>query len=158
MDDSSLATLAAESAIRRLVSLYCDAVARRDPDAVAVLFTPDARVRIADLPERVGQQEIVEGLRRTMSAFSYLHQKCDTGLIDVNGGSARARLGVLEANRTNGADGLNLIFGFYEDEFMRLEDGWRFHRRTFTLQFRTVVPTSEIQQLPEFIPAFAFAP
>ena len=158
MANSSLATLAAENAIRRLVSLYCDAVARKDPDAIAGLFTPDARVQIADLPERVGRREIVEGLRRTMSAFSYLHQKCDTGLIDVDGASARARLGVIEANRSNGADSLNMIFGFYEDEFKLLEEGWRFHRRKFTLQFRSVLPASEIQQFPDFIPAFAFAP
>ena len=158
MADSSLATLAAENAIRRLVSLYCDAVARRDPDAIAVLFTPDARVRISDLPERVGVQEIVEGLRRTMSAFSYLHQKCDTGLIDVDGQWARARLGVIEANRSNGADSLNMIFGFYEDELRLLQERWCFHRRKFTLQFRIVLPASEIQQFPDFMPAFAFAP
>lgn len=158
MAKASLATLAAENAIRRLISLYCDAVARGDPDSIAMLFTPDARVRIAHLPERVGREEIVEGLRQTMAAFSYLHQKCDTGLIDVDGDVARARLGVVEFNRSNGADSLNMIFGFYEDELMLLGEGWRFHRRRFTIRYRTVLPASEIQQFPEFLSAFAFAP
>lgn len=158
MPDSLLATLAAENAIRRLVSLYCDAVARRDPDSAGMLFTPDARVRIADLPERVGRDEIVEGLRRTIAGFSFLHQKCDTGLIDVDGDVARARIAVFEANRPVGADSLNTIFGFYEDEFRMVEEGWRFHRRRFTLQARVLLPALEMEQFPDFAPGLAFVP
>jgi len=158
MSDSLSATLAAERAIRRLVSLYCDAVARRDADSIADLFTPDARVTIAHLPERVGREEIVEGLRRTMTAFTFLHQKCDTGLIDVEGDSARMRMCVTESNRAVGTDSLNTIFGFYEDEFKLIDEGWRFHRRRFTMQARVVVPASEMQEFPELVPAFAFAP
>jgi ketosteroid isomerase-like protein len=158
MDDRLLATLAAERAIRRLISLYCDAVRRGDPDAIGELFTPDARVRIAELPERVGRQEIVEGLRRTMAGFSYLHQTCDTGLIDVEGELARARHGVIEANRPNGAEALNVIFGAYEDEYRLSEAGWRFHRRRFGLQFRVQLAAAELQQFSQFAPGFAFAP
>jgi ketosteroid isomerase-like protein len=158
MADPMLAALAAERSIRRLIALYCDAVARRDPDSIGVLFTPDARVTIHDMPERVGIGEIVEGLRRMTAVFSYLHQKCDTGLIDVDGDVARTRSLVLEANRANGSDNLNTIFGVYEDEFRLLEKGWRFHRRRFTLQFRAVLAASEIQQFPDFAPAFAFVP
>jgi ketosteroid isomerase-like protein len=158
MDDSLLATLAGERAIRRLISLYCDAVRRGDPDAVGELFTPDASVRIADLPERVGRQEIVEGLRRTMAGFSYLHQTCDTGLIDVKGGLARARHGVIEANRPNGAEALNLIFGAYEDEYRLSEIGWRFHRRRFDLRFRVQLPAAEFQQFPEIASRSEFFP
>jgi ketosteroid isomerase-like protein len=158
MPDTLLATLAAERAIRRLISLYCDAVARRDPDAIGVLFTPDARVKIHDGPERVGPQEIVEGLRGVMAGFSYLHQKCDTGLVDVEGDRARARSLVWEANRPNGSENLNTIFGIYEDEFRLLDEQWCFQRRRFTLQLRVVLSAAEIQPFPDFSAAFAFAP
>jgi uncharacterized protein (TIGR02246 family) len=158
MPDPILHVLAAERAVRRLVSLYCDAVRRRDPDAVGVLFTDDARVRIVDMPERVGREAIVEGLRRTMTNFSYLHQMCDVGLIDVDGAVARARLGVFEANRPNGLDSLNTIFGDYDDEYRLVDDGWRFHRRRFSLRFRALAPASAMEHFAEVAPGFTFAP
>jgi ketosteroid isomerase-like protein len=158
MTDPLVARLAAESAIRRLISSYCDAVGRRDPDAVGLLFAPDAQVSIADMPPRVGRQEIVDGFRRTASGFSFLHQKCDTGLIDVDGDAARARLGVLEINRSIDAGSMNMIFGVYEDEYRRLEEGWRFHRRRFTLEYRVVLPALELQPFAAAAPLFEFAP
>ena len=154
MTDTTLATLAAESAIRRLISSYCDAVSRRDADSVRTLFAPDARVQIADGAERVGRETIVEGMRRTIAAFSFLHQRCDTGLIDVAGDRARARLGVFEANRLSGADKLSIFFGTYEDEYSLLEAGWRFYRRRYTLQFRALLPVSEMQQFSDLVPLF----
>jgi hypothetical protein len=149
MSEELLAAYEAERAIRRLVSLYCDAVARKHPEAIAELFTQDARVRIAEGPERVGHAEIVEGLRRAVSQFSFLHQKCDTGLIDVAGDRARARLGVLEMNRAHDAGCINFVFGAYDDEYQRTAAGWRFHRRRFTLQYRVVAPASELQAFAE---------
>jgi ketosteroid isomerase-like protein len=154
--DTEIATLVAQNAVRRLLSLYCDAVARRDPDAIWDLFTKDAVVTIADGPDRVGPQEIVEGLRGTISKFSFLHQKCDTGLIDVDGERARARINVLEANRSNDADGMNMIFGTYDDEYRLEQEGWRFQRRRFTLQFRAVLAAQELQEFPHFMQRGSF--
>lgn len=156
MTETLLATLAAESAIRRLISAYSDAVGRRDVDSAGALFAPDASIRIAGGPELAGRVAIVEGMRQTLTAFSFLHQKCDAGLIDVEGDRARARLGVFETNRVSGADSLSMIFGVYEDEYALLEQGWRFQRRCFTLQLRGAVPVSKLQQFPDFVPAFSF--
>ena len=157
MSDHLLERLGAESAIRRLIARYSDAVSRKDADAIGPLFTPDARVTIADGPVRIGTREIVDGLRRTISGFSFLHQKCDTGLIDVDGESARARIGIFEANRQLGADSLSLIFGTYEDEFRRFQGEWRYHRRRFTLTYRVVVPAAQIEHFADFRPAFQLA-
>jgi hypothetical protein len=158
MTDSLLATLATERAIRRLISLYCDAVRRKDPDSIGELFTRNARVKIADGADRVGRGEIIEGLRRTIAGFSYLHQKCDTGLIDVDGEVAWARLGVVEANLANGSQNLNLIFGAYEDEYKLQDKGWRFHRRRFSLHSRVELSPTEMQQFPETAVQRVFAP
>ncbi len=72
-----LARLEAESAIRRLVGLYCDAVNRRDAEAAGRLFAPDCRIRIADGPERVGREVQSEGMRHTFAGFAFLRQQCD---------------------------------------------------------------------------------
>jgi hypothetical protein len=146
--------LAAENAIRRLLSAYCDAVSRHDLAAARTLFAPSCRLQIADMPERAGIEAIVAGLGRTLSGFSFLQQRCDANLIDVTGHSARARVAVLEANRRIGEETLALIFGTYEDEYTLLPEGWRFAHRRFTLKLRAVLPASTLQEFPDLVPAF----
>jgi hypothetical protein len=156
MPNDGLETLVAERGIRRLVSSYCDAVGRLDAASAARLFAPDARVKIAGFPELVGRDAIAEGLRQSFAATGFLYQQCDTGLIDVDGDRARARLSVFEVNRKPNQDALGIIFGFYEDEYALLDERWCFLRRRYTLQLRGLVPTSKMQQLADFIPSFAF--
>ncbi len=158
MTEETLASLAAKESIRRLVSLYCDAVARRDADAIGALFAPDARVRIVDQPERVGIEAIVEGFRQTLAAFAFLHQRCDTGLIDIDGNRATARLGVFETNRMTGSDRLGIFYGAYQDDYVRLDAGWRFHRRRFSLKQRLSVAVADLDDFPDLIPDRAYAP
>ncbi len=157
MTEPDLEVIAAERAIQRLISGYCDGVGRKDADAACAGFAPDVRVRIAHFPERVGHEAAVEGLRHTLSGYTFLHQKCDTGLIDVTGDRARARLGVIEMNQAIGGDSLFLMTGIYEDEYVLLTEGWRFHRRHFTPQAGLTLPASAIQLFPDFVPAFAMA-
>lgn len=158
MPQNALDRLVAEHGIRRLISCYCDAVGRLDAASAARLFAPDARVRIADFSELVGRDAIAEGLRQSFAATGFLHQRCDTGLIDVERDRAKARLSVFEVNRKPNQDAFGMICGFYEDEYALLDEGWRFFRRRYTLQLRALVPASKIQQVADFIPSAAFAP
>lgn len=156
MTDILLARLEAESAIRRLVGLYCDAVNQLDADAAGQLFAPDAAIRIADFPAIAGQQAIREGMRQTFAQHRFLRQQCDVGLIDVAGTSARARISVFEAAHRSGEDTLSLIFGFYEDEYARLAEGWRFHRRRYTMQFRSRMEVAKLQLVEGLALGFEF--
>ena len=149
MSGDALDTLIAEREIRRLISTYCEAVGRRDAATAAKLFSPDARVKIASFAELVGHDAIAEGLRQSFAAAQFLHQRCDSGLIDIEGDHARARLSVFEVNRKPDQDALGLIFGFYDDEYVLLGAGWRFYRRNYTLQLRALAPVSKIQQFAE---------
>ena len=158
MAETVLARLEAESAIRRLVGLYCDVVNRRDADAAGVLFAPDAEVRIADFPAISGAEAIREGMRQTFAQHAFLRQQCDVGLIDVEGERARARLSVLEASHRSGEDGVSLIFGFYEDEYVRLDEAWRFWRRRYTMQFRCRAAVNKLQLVEGLDLGFDFAP
>ena len=157
MADRIVADVADERAIRRLISLYCDAVARLDADAAAALFAEDAVIRIADYPERAGREKIRSGMRRTFAGFDLLHQRCDTGLIDVSGDRANARMTVFEACRRTGEDSLGLIFGIYEDTYVKLEEGWRFHRRRYSLQAQVGVPLGSIDLVAGFAPELIFS-
>lgn len=157
MSDTLLARLEAESQIRRLVGLYCDAVNRRDADAAAMLFAPDAAIRIADFPGISGAEAIREGMRQTFAHHLFLRQQCDLGLIDVDGDTARARLSVFEASHKAGEEGVSLIWGFYEDEYARLAGGWRFARRRYVLQFRSRVALDKLQLVEGLDLGFDFA-
>jgi ketosteroid isomerase-like protein len=143
-----LARLEAESGVRRLVALYCDAVNRRDADAAGALFAPDARIAIADFPPIAGADAIREGMRQTFAAHEFLRQHCDVGLIDVAGERAAARLSVFEASKRPGEAEVSLIFGFYEDAYVRLGGTWRFWQRRYVLQFRSRHTAARFQLAP----------
>jgi hypothetical protein len=157
MSDGLLARLEAESAIRRLVGLYCDAVNRRDADAAGLLFTNDCRIIIADGPERIGRDVQIDGMRQTFAAFDFLRQQCDVSLIDVATNNARARLSVIEASHRPGEDGLSLIFGFYEDEYAQLPEGWRFARRRYFMQMRSRLAVTKMQFADDPVLGLVFA-
>lgn len=150
-----LARLEAESAIRRLVGRYCDAVNRRDADAAGLLFAPDCRISIAGAPERIGRDLQIEGMRQTFAAFAFLRQQCDTGLIDVDGERATARLSVFEASQKHGESKVSLIFGFYEDGYVRLTEGWRFQTRRYVLQYRCLADVAKTQLADVVLAPFA---
>lgn len=158
MSEALLARLEAESAIRRLVGLYCDAVNRADADAAARLFAPDCRVRITDGPEIVGREVLAEGMRHSFGAFDFLRMQCGVVAIDVEGDAARARLLVHETTHKPGADDLGEIWGNYEDEYVRLPEGWRFQRRRYTLQLRARVPAPKLQRAEGLELEFGFKP
>jgi uncharacterized protein (TIGR02246 family) len=157
-EKATLADLAAREAIRRLISAYCDAVMRGDADAAAALFAPEARLQIADSPEILGRDAIAAGMRATFSAIDIVHMHCDTGLIEVTGDTAQAQLGVHEVARKPDSDSLSLVFGCYEDRYVRLTVGWRFAARRYSLRLRALIPADKLQQGPEFIPIFGFYP
>ncbi|MGE3693100.1 MAG: nuclear transport factor 2 family protein [Novosphingobium sp.] len=158
MSETSLARLEAESAIRRLVGLYCDAVNRADADAAGLLFAEDCRVRIADGPEIEGRDVLVEGMRQSFGAFDFLRMQCTVAAIDVEGDRARARLLVHETTHKPGADELGELWGNYEDDYVRLPEGWRFQRRRYTLQLRALVPVTKLQPVEGVDLGFSFDP
>ena len=158
MSDALLARLEAESAIRRLVGLYCDAVNRADADAAGRLFAEDCRVRIADGPEIAGRDVLVEGMRQSFAAFDFLRMQCTVAAIDNDGDRATARLLVHETTHKPGASELGELWGNYEDEYVRLPEGWRFQRRRYTLQLRARVPVAKLQRVERFELGMRFVP
>lgn len=137
--------LEAESAIRRLIGRYADAVNRRDADAAGALFAADAEIAIADFPPLAGAQAIREGLAETFARHAFLRMQCDAALIDVAGDHAAARIGVIEASLRQREGPLSLIFGFYEDSYRRTGQGWRFQTRRYSLQYRCLLDAAKAQ-------------
>ena len=158
MSTELLARLEAESAVRRLTGLYCDAVNRLDAAAAIALYAPDAVIRIAGGPDIAGAEAIGAGMAASFAHFDFLRMQCTVSAIDVEGDTARARLLVFETTHKPGEDTLGLLWGQYEDQHVRLPDGWRFQRRTYTLQLRAKVAAAKLQHVPGFDLAYTFGP
>jgi ketosteroid isomerase-like protein len=120
--------LEAELAIRHLAASYTDAVNRKCPEDAAAVWTPDG-VLLFFGREIVGAEKLLKGYRRTFSSFRLLFQMTHTGLVVVNGDRATARWWISEINQPLDDDEHRMFYGLYQDEIIRTEVGWRFHRR-----------------------------
>jgi len=146
-----------ERQIRRLVSYYSDAVAQLDASRAASVYVEDGIASIAGAVLR-GRPAIEAGMRQSFAAFRLLHLIPHGGLVDVDGNSAKARWSTLELTVKRDSEDVNCIFGTYEDELVRLAEGWRFIRRTFSLTGRTLHPAAKSQFVERVAPAFTFEP
>jgi ketosteroid isomerase-like protein len=152
---STTARLADEAAIRRLVATYSDAVAHRDADRAASIYAEDGVVSIMGNALH-GRAAIAEGMRQSFSAFSLIQMIAHGGLIDVHGDTARGRWPTIELTVKEGDQALSCIFGRYEDELVRLPEGWRFRKRTFSMAGRTLLDAAKVQLIPGFVDALQF--
>jgi ketosteroid isomerase-like protein len=138
-----------DAAIRRLVAFYSDAVTHLDAARAASIYAEDGCVSIAGA-ELHGRAAIEEGMRQSFAAFALLQLIAHGGLIDVDGDNARGRWSTIELAVRQDANEMSCIFGRYEDEMVRLPEGWRFQKRSFTMAGRTLIPTAKLQLNPDF--------
>ena len=98
--------LADELAIRTLVASYTDAVNRCDVDDIAPVYDDDAVFTMMDRPSVVGRDAILDVLRETVSRYHLIMQLVHTGVVQLDGDSARARWqAVAILGKWNGAVG-----------------------------------------------------
>lgn len=147
MSELLLARLEGESAVNRLVGMYCDAVNRLSARDASSLYAFGAVIQIADGPEIKGKDAIRAGMEQSFAHFDFLRMQCTIAAIDVDGDTARARLLVQETTHKPGEDTLGMLWGNYEDEYSRAIEGWQFQRRRYTLQLRAKVPVAKLQQV-----------
>lgn len=146
--------LEAELAIRHLAAAYTDAVNRRCPEDAAEVWAPDG-VLLFFGREVVGAEKLLKAYRNTFSSFRLLFQMTHSGLVVVNGDSAKARWWISEINQPLDDDQHRMFFGLYQDEVIRTEIGWRFARRQLD-EVRSVHlaadPSVQDRPVPEFLP------
>ncbi len=121
-------------AIQQLAAAYCHHMDDGDGEAVASLFVDDGQIEIIDLVTSVGHDEIAANsslFPQVMPGGRHIVQNV---WVDGDGDSAtmRAYLANIVAGDTPSA----VQTGRYHDEVVRTADGWRFRRRTLTLDGR----------------------
>ncbi|MCS6986221.1 MAG: nuclear transport factor 2 family protein [Sphingomonadaceae bacterium] len=118
-----------EALIRALNDAYADAVNRRDADAWGALWASDA-VWILMGWEFRGRPAIVQAWNEAMAGFAFVGFFCQTGWVEVQGDMAQGRVWTHEVlERRDGS--VSTPLGRYDDDYVRTDGRWRFHRRVF---------------------------
>jgi uncharacterized protein (TIGR02246 family) len=145
-----------EMAIRALAAAYADAVNRRDADGMAAVFAPDGIIEKPGYGDPVqGRELIARRYRRLQRERQFLCQMIHSGVVHVAGDRATARWWFSEMKLpADGGDWLSMI-GVYQDEVVRLPEGWRFARRIQTTIMEHHYPQGDgirFHALPAFLP------
>ncbi|MET0323731.1 MAG: nuclear transport factor 2 family protein [Ilumatobacteraceae bacterium] len=115
-------------AVRRLLYAYGDAVLARDARAWGALWTDDAVWEIGP-DRRVEGRDAIVGLWRTaMADYRHVVQLYTSSTATIDGDEAVGRAHLVELNVPVEGDRRTLV-GWYDDDYRRTAEGWRFSRR-----------------------------
>jgi ketosteroid isomerase-like protein len=126
--------------IEALRGEFTDAAMMRDRARMAALFTPDAVLRMPNVPiELVGREEIQAGGERLQARWDFFVQNTHPGTIQLDGDTATGRAYMHEVVRTrDGIEGLN--YAIYHDRYRRTPDGWKFTERVYEVRYLDTTP------------------
>jgi hypothetical protein len=137
--------LAAREAIRELPIKYCDCVWRNDVAGIVDLFAGDGafitkgRKREHRAEGRDGLLKLYGGLSAgPMTPRPYIHNH----VIDLKDGgraSGRCYVEIRDAKKNYEWNGS----GFYEDEYVKVGDSWKFKSRTFSAAYMEQMPARQ---------------
>ncbi len=116
-------------AVQQLAVRYADCVSRGDVTAAVEVYAPDGRLETPTTEPAIGRAAIEKTISSTVASLELVFQTVHLGLVEVDGDRATARTPITEwARRSRDAQPF-LFLGWYEDEAVRLDEGWRFARR-----------------------------
>jgi uncharacterized protein (TIGR02246 family) len=134
--DATTAWLVDRTQVRELTARYNRAFDDGDPEAFAATFTEDGVMEIDGGPTTTGRAALAEMVRRT--PYGIVHVTVDA-IVEVDGDRAVQDVTLLVVARPS-ADtppekrkSRLQRTGRYHDLLVRTADGWRFERRTATL-------------------------
>jgi ketosteroid isomerase-like protein len=116
-------------AVHQLAARYADAMNHGDAPAAVRTFTSDGRLETSTSQPAVGSAAITVVIAEKMAALELIFQTVHVGVVVVAGQTARARFPITEWSRRADDSQPFVLLGWYEDELVRLDDGWRFSRR-----------------------------
>jgi hypothetical protein len=101
-------------------------------DLLVNLFTPDAwfDMQPAGLDRYVGRETIREFFQREERALSHVMHLTSNHRVDVDGDSASGTAYFLAMGISRRSGRENQARGYYQDDYVRTADGWRFASRS----------------------------
>ena len=122
-------TPATDTALRQLISRYCDAATRRDDIAFASVWTTDAVWHVGS-KDIVGIDAIMAAKDRFVKGLKWFVQTAPNAVFEVDeaNGTGRGRVTVIEQYRTSKGK-VGTLVGTYHDVYRRSDGAWRFAER-----------------------------
>ncbi len=119
---------------------YATGIDRRDWTAFRSCFTEDCDADYGDIGTWRGAQEITTWMRDVHESCGHTMHRITNPVIEANGSGVTARCYVdaivLDGDNRTGARSV----GFYDDELVATDDGWKIARRRFTSVLLHAVP------------------
>jgi len=128
-------------------------VNRRDFEGMAAVFAPDGIIEKPGYGDPVqGVEKITKRYRRLQQERDFLCQMIHSGIVELDGDRATARWWFSEIKKPVGSDEWLSMIGVYQDDAIRLPQGWRFARRVQTTIMDQPVSGASItaHSLPDF--------
>jgi 3-phenylpropionate/cinnamic acid dioxygenase small subunit len=111
---------------------YATGIDRRDWQLFRSIFTEDCELDYGEIGAWKGADAVTEFMRATHELAGHTMHRLTNQVIAVDGDTAVARTYVdaliMLADNSSGVNAA----GFYDDEFVRTEEGWQIARRRFT--------------------------
>ncbi|MGE3691001.1 MAG: nuclear transport factor 2 family protein [Novosphingobium sp.] len=121
-----------ELAIQRLINTYSHYGSLGDWDMAVGTYAENGVWEIPHFAMRFeGHAAIRQALTDFFATMDYVVQLNSPALIDVSGDTATARSNIHEGGKVAGEDQGFLFLGYYDDELVRTDAGWKFIRRRF---------------------------
>ena len=121
--------------IQDLLVAYCDAIDRRQWDALDDIFTPDAIIDYTEAGGAKGTLETIKPyLERGLQPFAAMQHMLGLPLIKIEGDQATARTTVYNPMvlEKDGHPHVFFVGLWYRDELVRTDQGWRISKRSET--------------------------
>jgi ketosteroid isomerase-like protein len=118
--------------IAAVVLCYATGIDRRDWTLFRSIFTEDCELDYGEIGAWKGAAAVTEFMQQAHALAGHTMHRLTNQVITVDGDSAQARTYVdaliMLADNSSGVNAA----GFYDDEFVRTEQGWQIARRRFT--------------------------
>ena len=142
-----------EEAIKRLYASYTDAVNRRDPAGMAAVYAEDVEFVITQHEHLgmgkpiLGREKMLKGATRLMQDRDHVFQILHSTLVELDGDRAKSRCWFSEVKKPVGR---NWEYGFlvFQDEAVKLPEGWRIARRNVASLLRRELSATEFETWP----------
>ena len=110
---------------------YATGIDRKDWPLFRTVFTDDCELDYGEIGTFTGVDAITEFMDQAHSMAGHTMHRLTNQVIAVDGDKAEARTHVDALIMLDANFGANAV-GFYDDELVRGDDGWRVARRRFT--------------------------
>ncbi len=119
-------------AIQTLHNIYAEGSSIGDFAQVMGCFTEDGIWDAGVAGVHQGHAAMAKVMAGFVGQFAYYVQTNSPAIITVNGDTATSRATVRECGKFKGRNEALEVMGYYNDDLIRTDDGWKFTRRRFT--------------------------